>query len=88
MKLYATVTSERGKPATKGGNDYIHVTLNVGTQPTYFIGLWPNGTLVVEDIATMQELYRREIECVNIHCATSVGGICKNITCDCECHKN
>lgn len=31
MKLYATVTSERGKPATKGGNDFIRVVLQGGS---------------------------------------------------------
>jgi hypothetical protein len=29
MKLYATTTSERGKPATKGGNDFIKVDFQV-----------------------------------------------------------
>jgi hypothetical protein len=27
MKLYATTTSERGKPSEKAGNDYINITL-------------------------------------------------------------
>lgn len=31
MKLYATITSERGKPATKGGNDFIRIALLVGS---------------------------------------------------------
>ena len=29
MKLYATVTSERGKPATKGGTEFIKVDFQV-----------------------------------------------------------
>ena len=36
MKLYATTTSERGKPATKGANEYLNIDINVHTkEPSY-----------------------------------------------------
>jgi hypothetical protein len=44
MKLYATVTSERGKPATKGGNDFLRVALLVGSTAKPIDA----GTLMVE----------------------------------------
>lgn len=28
MKLYASLTSERGKPVSKSGNDYIHIDVH------------------------------------------------------------
>lgn len=53
MKLYATITSERGKPATKGGNDFIKVALLVGSTARPIDA----GTLMVEVLQGTQEEY-------------------------------
>lgn len=48
MKLYATVTSERGKPATKGGNSEIVVNLTVGKREIANIVLRTTGGSITE----------------------------------------
>lgn len=41
-KLYAEITSDKGgRVASKGGNEYIEVTLKVGNVPVAHIALWP-----------------------------------------------
>lgn len=50
MKLYATTTSERGKPATKGGNEYIDIIItDVNRKELYNISIIPDpqGHIVI-----------------------------------------
>ena len=43
MKLYATVTSERGKKVSKGGNEYLNVNINVNNDmPGYSVNVFRN----------------------------------------------
>lgn len=36
MKLYATTTSERGKPVNKSGNIYLNIDININSkEPSY-----------------------------------------------------
>lgn len=52
MKLYATVTSERGKPTGKGGNEYLRVSLLVGSVSSQIDA----GTLTLEVVGKSKVL--------------------------------
>lgn len=51
MKLYATTTSERGKPAHKGGNEYVTTRIaDENDRAVYHITIMPHyeGHLIIE----------------------------------------
>lgn len=66
MKLFTTITSERGKPVTKSGNEYIEIDINIeARQPTHRIRIMNDGLLSCYYIAVEQYTANGWIELSN-----------------------
>jgi hypothetical protein len=51
MKLYATTTSEKGKPATKGAQEWLEIELEAGREKTYRIRYSVQGDQVMLEVS-------------------------------------
>ena len=60
--LLSTTTSERGKPATKGGNDYIKIIFtDKNHKEVYQVYFYQNNRLMVQDKKTYKTLLDTQI---------------------------
>jgi hypothetical protein len=67
MKLFTTITSERGKPVTKSGNEYIEININTvdRNQPTNRIRIINDEMLNVVYISHEEYIRGKWIEKTN-----------------------
>jgi hypothetical protein len=50
MKLHATITSERGKPVSKSGNDRLEISVvNENRKQVALITILPSGSVILDE---------------------------------------